>query len=290
MNKPKVYVVCGPTSTGKSDYAVELALNPPAGGSGEVISADSRQVYRGMDLGTGKITKEDLPAQAGMKGVPHHLLDIKDPNDDFSVEEFQRLCFEKIEDILSRGKVPIICGGTGFYIQSVTDNIIFQEIKKNEPLRKELEEKSIDELKEMLAEIPKEEGVKVDTENKRRLVRAIEIGKSLGKLTSIQRGPQNYDFEIIGINKCDEELKARIATRLEKRLEMGMIEEVKRLHSEGVTFERLEGFGLEYKYIAQFLQGKITEDEMKEEIKIKSRQYAKRQRTWFKRDKNIKWI
>lgn len=280
MNKPKVYVVCGPTSTGKSDRAVELALKI----NGEVISADSRQVYKGMDLGTGKITKEE------MKGAPHHLLDIKNPNDDFSVEEFQRLCFEKIEEILSRGNIPIICGGTGFYIQSVTDNIIFQEISKNEPLRKELEEKSIDELKEMLAEIPTEEGVKIDTENKRRLIRAIEIGKSMGKLACIQKGPQKYYFEFIYLDFPDEILKERINLRLEKRLEMGMIEEVKRLHSEGVTFERLESFGLEYKYIAQFLQGKITEEKMKEEIRIKSRQYAKRQRTWFKRDKNIKWI
>ncbi|MDQ5883388.1 MAG: tRNA dimethylallyltransferase [Patescibacteria group bacterium] len=273
MSKPKVYVVCGPTSTGKSDYAVELAKKC----SGEVISADSRQVYIGMDLGTGKITKEE------MEGIPHHLLDIKNPNEDFSVEEFQRLAFEKIEDILSRGKVPILCGGTGFYIQSVTDNVIFQEIKPNKALRAELEEKSIEELKEILSKIPKEEGAKVDTENKRRLIRAIEIGKSLGKIACIEKGPQKYDFEFTYLDFPDEVLKERINLRLEKRLKAGMLGEVKRLHEEGVTFQKLESFGLEYKYIAQFLQGKIDEEKMKEEIKIKSRQYAKRQRTWFKR-------
>lgn len=272
-HKPKIYVFCGPTSTGKSDHAVELALKL----NGEVISADSRQIYIGMDLGTGKITKEE------MKGVPHYLLDIKNPNEDFSVEEFQRLAFEKIEDIISRGKTPILCGGTGYYIQSITDNIIFQEIPKNENLRAKLEEKTIQELKEILEKIPKEEGAKVDTENKRRLIRAIEIGEFMGTLACVKKGPQNYDFEFIYLDKPDEELKERIALRLEKRLEAGMIDEVKGLHENGVSWERLESFGLEYKYIAQFLQGKIDEETMKEEIKIKSFQYAKRQRTWFKR-------
>jgi len=278
--KPKIYVVCGPTSSGKSDNAVELAKKF----NGEVISADSRQVYIGMDLGTGKITKEE------MGGIPHHLLDIKKPNEDFSVEEFQRLAFEKIEDILSRGKVPILCGGTGFYIQSVTDNVIFQEIKPNKSLRAKLEEKSIEELKNILEKIPKEEGVKVDTENKRRLIRAIEIGQHMGTLACIQRGEQKYDFEFIYLDFPDEILKERISERLEKRLKAGMVDEVKRLHEEGVSWEKLESFGLEYKYIAQFLQGKIKGDNlseqygrMKEEIRITSRQYAKRQRTWFKR-------
>ena len=273
MSKPKIYVVCGPTSTGKSDYAVELALKA----NGEVISADSRQVYIGMDLGTGKITKEE------MKGVPHHLLDIKNPNEVFSVEEFQLLAFEKIEDIISRGKTPILCGGTGYYIQSVTDNIIFQEIKPNKALRAELEEKTIEELKEILEKIPKEEGVKVDTENKRRLIRAIEIGESMGTLECVKKGEQNYDFEFIYLDKPDEELRERISLRLEKRLEDGMIDEVKNLHANGVSWEKLESFGLEYKYIALFLQGKISEEEMVETLKTKIWQYAKRQRTWFKR-------
>lgn len=286
--KPKVYVVCGPTATGKSDYAVELALRPPAGGGGEVISADSRQIYRGMDLGTGKITHEE------MRGVPHHLLDIRDPNQDFSVEEFQRLCFEKIEEILARGRTPIICGGTGYYIQSVTDNIIFQDIPKNEPLRAELENKSIDELKEILEKIPKEEGAKTDTENKRRLIRAIEIGRFLGKIVCIQKGPQKYEFEMIGLDRPDEELRDRIGKRLDARIEAGMIDEVRKLHNPptggGISWERLENFGLEYRYIAEFLQNKISESEMIELLKTKIWQYAKRQRTWFRRDKRIKWI
>ena len=278
-NMPKIYVICGPTATGKSDYAVELALKI----DGEVISADSRQIYRGMDLGTGKITKEE------MKGVPHHLLDIRDPNEDFSVEEFQKLCFEEIEEILARNKTPIICGGTGFFIQSVIDNIILPVAPANPELRAELEAKELPELQEILKTIPMEDGTKVDTENKRRVIRAIELGRALGKIPAIKYGEQKYDFEMIGLDKADTELQERIARRLDARIEAGMIDEVKNLYENGVSWARLENFGLEYRYIAEFLQNKITEEEMIELLKTKIWQYAKRQRTWFKRDKRIKW-
>lgn len=280
MQKPLIYVVCGPTSTGKSDYAVEFAKRV----NGEIISADSRQIYRGMDLGTGKITREE------MKGVPHYLLDIKNPNEDFSVQEYQKLAFEKIEDILSRNKTPIICGGTGFFIQSIVENIIFPVVPINLKLREELEKKDLEELKKILKIIPAEDGVKIDIENKRRIIRAIELGKMLGKIPAQKYGEQKYDFKIIGLDKPDKELKERIAKRLENRLKLGMIEEVKKLQKNGVSWGRLESFGLEYRYIAEFLQNKISEEEMKDLIKIKSFQYAKRQRTWFKRDKNIEWI
>jgi tRNA dimethylallyltransferase len=280
MQKPLIYVICGPTATGKSDYAVELALRK----NGEVISADSRQIYRGMDLGTGKITHEE------MKSVPHHLLDIRDPNEDFSVEEFQKLCFEKIEEILARNKVPIICGGTGFFIQSVVDNIVFPVAPANPELRAELETKSLEELQGILKSIPMEDDAKVDTENKRRVIRAIELGRALGQIPAQKYGEQKYNFEMIGLDKLDAELQDRISKRLSSRLEAGMVAEVKRLHDEGVSWERLENFGLEYKYIAEFLQNKITEPEMIETLKLKIWQYAKRQRTWFRRDPRIKWI
>ena len=275
----KVYVILGPTASGKSDYAVELALKV----SGEIISADSRQIYRGMDLGTGNIT------EAEMKGVPHHLLDIRDPNEDFSVEEFQRLAFEKIEEIISRGKVPIICGGTGYFISAVVDNPHFPNVSINPELRTEMETKTLPELQKVLASIPHEPGAKVDTENKRRVIRAVELGRALGAVPAMKYGPQNYEFEMIGLDFPDDVLKERIAKRLEKRLALGMIDEVKNLHSSGISWERLESFGLEYKNISQFLQGKISQDEMKERIKIESWQYAKRQRTWFRRDERINW-
>lgn len=280
MQKPLIYVVCGPTATGKSDYAVELALRE----NSEVISADSRQIYRGMDLGTGKITREE------MRGIPHHLLDIRNPNEDFSVEEFQKLAFEKIEDILSRNKVPIICGGTGFFIQSIVDNIIFPVAPANPILRAELETKSLPELQEILKTIPTEDGAKIDTENKRRVIRAIELGRALGKIPAVKYGEQKYDFKIIGLDKPDTELQERITKRLTARLHAGMIEEVKKLHDSGVSWERLENFGLEYRFIAEFLQNKISEEQMFETLKLKTWQYAKRQRTWFQRDKRIRWI
>lgn len=280
MRKSLIYVILGPTATGKSDYAVSLALEK----DGEVISADSRQIYRGMDLGTGKITLEE------MKGIPHHLLDIRDPNEDFSVEEFQKLCFEKIEEILARGKTPIICGGTGFFIQAVVDNIVFPIAPANPELRIELENKDLVELQEILKTIPLEDGAKVDTENKRRVIRAIELGHTLGKIPAVKYGDQKYDFEMIGLDFPDEVLQERIAKRLETRLKLGMIDEVKKLHDAGISWQRLENFGLEYRYIAEFLQEKITKENMLELLKLRIWQYAKRQRTWFKRDKRIKWV
>lgn len=274
MQKPKVYVVCGPTATGKSDYAVELAQRI----GGEVISADSRQVYRGMDLGTGKITKEE------MKDIPHHLLDVADPRvDTFSVHDFQTLATAEIEEILERGNVPIICGGTGFFISSIVDGIILPEAPRNENLRKELEEKTTEDLFNILKKMDPKRAESVDSKNRNRIIRSIEIASELGEVPEIKKRPSHYDFEIIYLDKPDEELKKRIEKRLLSRLDAGMIEEVERLHDGGVSWEKLESFGLEYKYISEFLQGKISKEEMIELLKTKIWQYAKRQRTWFKK-------
>lgn len=274
MEKPKIYVVCGPTATGKSDYAVELAKKV----DGEIISADSRQVYIGMDLGSGKITKEE------MRGIPHHLLDVADPKlDTFSVHDFQLLCLDEIENILERGKTPIICGGTGFFISSVVDGIILPEAGVNEKLREELEEKTTEELFEILKTLDEKRANTIDEKNRSRIIRSIEIAKELGEVPELKKRQSPYNFEIIYLDKEDDELKERIEKRLLARLEAGMVDEVKRLNEEGVSWEKLESFGLEYKCIAEFLQGKITEKEMIETIKTKTWQYAKRQRTWFKR-------
>jgi tRNA dimethylallyltransferase len=279
--KPQILVIVGQTATGKSELAVHLAHTL----SGEVISADSRQVYRGMDLGTGKITKDE------MQGIPHHLLDIKDPNEDFSVEEFQQKAFQAIKDILSRGKNPIFCGGTGYYVQAVVDNLSFQTVPKNEKLRNELEEKSIEELKDILATIPQDKNVKTDTENKRRLIRAIEIGTHFGKLACLQKQDSPYDFILVGLTLPIDQLREKIRTRLQKRFDAGMIEEVEILHKNGVSWKKLEEFGLEYGCIAQYLQKKIESlEEMKTVLATKIGQYAKRQMTWFKRDEKIKWF
>jgi len=278
--KPKCIVILGQTATGKSDLAVYLAQQF----DGEVISADSRQVYRGMDIGSGKITKEE------MQGIPHHLLDIKTPDQDFSAEEFQRLCLQAMEDITKRGKISIICGGTGFYIQSIVENIVFQKIPKNQKLRDELEEKSITELQTILAKIPKEDGVKTDTDNKRRLIRAIEIGTYFGKLFCIEKSESEYEFLQIGLTLPKEILHNKIEKRLRERLAQGMIQEVEALLTSGLSHKKLESFGLEYKYCSLYIQGKLSEEEFFETLLTKIKQYAKRQNTWFQRDENIHWF
>lgn len=276
--KPKILVILGPTATGKSDLAVEMALKL----NGEVISADSRQVYKGMDLGSGKITKEE------MKGVPHYLLDVADPKKSFSVGQFQKLGQKKITEILARNKLPIICGGTGFYIDTLVSGIKLPKVKADKKLRKELEKKSASELLEMLKKLDKERAENIDVHNKVRLIRAIEIATSLGKVPKLESS-QIYEVTYIGLDKPDLELKERIRGRLERRLKAGMVAEVERLHDSGVSYRRLESFGLEYKNCALFLQNKISESEMIENILKESWQYVKRQRTWFKRNKNVEW-
>ncbi len=276
--KPKILVVLGPTATGKSDLAVELALKY----NGEIISADSRQVYRGMDLGSGKITKEE------MKGVPHHLLDVADPTEDFSVERYCELAEEKISEILERGHLPIICGGTGFYIDTLVSGLRLPKVPPNKKLRAKLEQKTASELFEQLKKLDPERANTIDKHNKVRLVRALEIAERLGTVPKISTSIK-YSPEYIGLDWADLTLKGRIKARLERRLAIGMVAEVKRLHDSGISYERLESFGLEYKNCALFLQNKIREAEMIENILKETWQYVKRQRTWFKRNKNIKW-
>ena len=279
--KSKVIVILGQTAVGKTSLAISLAKKF----NGEIISADSRQIYRGMDLGTGKVTQEEAD------GVPHHLIDIKNPDEDYSAQEFQSDAFQKIEEIIARGNIPIICGGTGFYIQSIVDNVSFQNVPINKILREELEQKSIEELQKIVSEIPREEGVKTDTENKRRLIRVIEIGRFLGKLSCMQKQESNYEFLQIGLILPQDTLDTKIKKRLKERFELGMIEEVERLHTQGITWQKLESFGLEYKYIALFLQKKIeTFEELSNTLFTKIRQYSKRQMTWFKRDTRIEWF
>lgn len=305
---PKIIVVLGPTSSGKSGVAIELAKKF----NGEVISADSRQVYSGMDIGTGKVLRDSSLKLKGKsqkqsegffsEGIRHHLIDVAEPNDDFNISHFKKLAEKAIEEILTRGKIPIICGGTNFWIDAITKNTNLPEVAPNEKLRKILAQKSEQELIEQLEKLDPERAKNIDAKNKVRLVRAIEICSVLGKVpkqsSAISHQPASsadwssskYSFLEIGISTEREALNTKIKTRLDERFAQGMIQEVENLNKNGVSWERLENFGLEYRWIARFLQEKISKEEMKEKLYFDSIHYAKRQMTWLKRNKEIFWI
>ncbi len=276
----KIIVILGPTSSGKTDLSIKLAQKF----NGEVVSADSRQVYKNMDIGTGKITKEE------MEGIPHHLLDIVSPKKRFSVAEYQRLAIEKIKKILKKKKIPFLVGGSPFYIYSVVEGWQFPKLKPDQKLREKLEKKSTGELFEILINIDKERAKNIDGSNKRRLIRSIEIAKKMGKVPLLKK---NYLFDclLLGIRKTKEELGLLIEKRILRRLEGGMLEEIKNLHQkEGVKWERLDEFGLEYRWLSRYLQKKITYPDMVKFLLSDTKKFSKRQMTWFKKDKRINWL
>ncbi|MEK7066435.1 MAG: tRNA (adenosine(37)-N6)-dimethylallyltransferase MiaA [Patescibacteria group bacterium] len=282
--KQKIIVILGPTATGKSDLAVLLAKKF----NGEVVSADSRQVYRGMNIGTGKVTKKETG------GIPHHLLDIISPKKIFTVSDYKKLAEKAIANIVKKGKTPIICGGTGLYIKSIVDDVVFPEVPPNNELREKLEDKTAPELFAILKKLDKYRANNIDKNNPRRLVRAIEIATVLGKvpgLPNLEARPlSNYEFRQIGLTLDKTDMDQKIKTRLEKRIKRGMIAEVKKLHQEGVSWKKLDDFGLEYRFVSKYLKGEITKSEMINLLTTAIIQYSKRQITWFKRDPRIKWF
>jgi tRNA dimethylallyltransferase len=264
----KVIIILGQTATGKSDLAVKIAKKL----NGEIISADSRQVYKGLNIGTGKIKKNQ------MKGIPHHLLDVVSPKKKFTVAEYKKLAEEKIKEIISRGKIPIVCGGTGFYIDTITKGVIFPEVPPNIKLRKTLEKKEAPELLKILLKLDKARAKNIDIKNKVRLIRAIEIAKALGKVPKITEATPTYKFIKIGLYLSPEKLEKKIKKRVGKMFQAGLLNEIKKLKKAGVPEKRLREFGFEY--------FKPT----KEKVILETKRYAKRQMTWFKRDKQIKWF
>ncbi len=280
--KPKIIVVVGPTASGKSDLAVEIARKYRKY-IGEVISADSRQVYRGLNIGSGKITKKE------MLGVPHHLLDVADPKKVFTVAKFKKLGQEKIAQILKRNHLPIICGGTGFYIQALVDNIELPEVDPNPKLRKKLDGYNTDKLFSELQKLDPSRAKNIDPHNRPRLIRAIEIARVLGKVPRIKQHPL-YDPLFIGIDLDSKKLREKIHIRLLFRMKKGMVQEAKKLHTKGLSWKRMETLGLEYCYLALYLQKKISKNALLESIESEIVKYTKRQMTWFTRDKRILWI
>ncbi|MFA5348874.1 MAG: tRNA (adenosine(37)-N6)-dimethylallyltransferase MiaA [Candidatus Paceibacterota bacterium] len=279
-NLPKIIVIAGPTASGKSDLAVWLAKRI----KGEIISADSRQVFKGMDIGTGKITKKE------MQSITHYLLDVASPKKRFTVTRFQKLANQAIKSILKKNKIPIICGGTGFYIQSVIDGLIFPQVKPDLSLRKQLEKQSAKQLFSLLKKKDAKRARIIDRDNKRRLIRALEIAIKTNNPIPELKKQKNFDILFLGIKKDKKELQKRIEKRLLKRLDQGMIKEVKKLKASGISYKKLYDFGLEYRYLSLFLQNKITYQEMVSLLQKEIEKYAKRQITWFKKDKRIIWI
>ena len=282
MNKVKnrIIVVLGPTATGKSELAVKLAKKY----NGEVISADSRQVYKGLDIGTGKITKKE------MSGVPHHMLDVVHPKKTFTVAEWKIEADKKIKEIVSKGKLPILCGGTGFYIQAIVEGLVLPEVPPNTKLRKELTNKSSESLFLILKKLDPERAENIDAKNPVRLIRAIEIAKSLGKVPKIANNNTPYEILQIGLDSKDADLKTKIKKRIDSRMKKGMLKESVNLNKNGLSFKRMESLGLEYRLLSELIQNKIDKNEFKLKLENEIWQYVKRQRTWFKRDKKIKWF
>ncbi len=291
---PNCVVVLGPTATGKTGLAVRLARRF----SGEIISADSRQVYRGLDIGSGK----DL-AEYG--DVPYHLIDVTDLRSEYSVFNFQRDFRAAFDDISARGKLPIIAGGTGMYLDAVIRGYEMIEVPVNERLRAELEGLSIDELAARLTALKEDIHNKTDLIERPRLIRAIEIAERKRELAAMTAGPDAAGADaaepcdirplILGVRFPRAELRARIRARLEARMTEGLVEEVRSLHEAGASWERLERLGLEYRHAAEFLQGKISsEREFVEALYVAIGQFAKRQETWFRgmerKGVEIHWI
>ena len=271
----KVFVVLGQTATGKSDLAVKIALRLSSGQTkkgAEIISADSRQVYKGLDIGTGKITKKE------MRGVLHHLLDIISPKKRFSVSEYQKLANFTIVKILNKGKTPIICGGTGFYIDAVTKGIVLPKVPPNPKLRARYTQKAALALFQVLKKLDPKRAKNIDPHNKVRLIRAIEIAKYLGKVPSVTEETPPFKFIKLGLFLPKDKLKIRIEKRVKFMFKKGLLREIRKLKKFGVSEKRLRELGFEY-------YNPTPEKVIKETHK-----YAKRQMTWFKRDKSIKWF
>lgn len=300
--KPVIIVILGPTAVGKSDLAVRLAKKF----NGEIISADSRQVYKGLDIATGKITKKE------MRGVPHHLLSVAPPKKQFSASDYIEIARPIIFQIIGRGKLPIICGGTGFYISTLLGEIELADVPPNKKLRRQLKSKTARELYEILKKLDPSLAKTIDSKNPVRLIRAIEIAKaklatynpqpttklphlavsspSGGESPNSVAKPLSLGVLKIGLNLPKEELRKRIHLRTLARIKKGMIGEAKRLHERSLSYRRMQELGLEYRLLAKYLNNKIAKKELAEQIEKENWHYAKRQLTWFKRDKEIKWF
>lgn len=288
MNKPKVIVIVGPTASGKTALSIELAKEL----NGEIISADSMQIYKDMNIGTAKPTVEE------MNGVIHHLIDIITPDEKFSVAQYKLLAEKKIEEILKKGKLPIIVGGTGLYITSLIENIKFEDIEIDEEYRKKLikraETEGLQKLYEELKQIDLESAKRISPNDLKRITRALEVYKITGKtITEHNKNSKleevKYNYKIFGLNSERQLIYDRINQRVDIMFDKGLVQEVKKILIKYKEFPTsMQGLG--YKEVKLYLDGIITEEEAIEKIKLETRRYAKRQLTWFRRYKQIVWL
>jgi tRNA dimethylallyltransferase len=281
MTTPLIVIV-GTTASGKSELGIRLARRL----GGEVVSADSRQVYRGLDIGSGKVTPEER------QSVPHHLLDVADVRQRFTVAEYQRLAFAAIDDIWARGKQPLLVGGSGLYVRAVVDNPAYPNVPPRLELRAELERTPLPQLVAQLEEVDPVTAGRIDRRNARRVVRALEVSLASGRPFSAQLdyAPSRVKALQLGLTWPREELRRRIRERLQARLGGGMVDETRDLLAAGVPPERLLELGLEYRFLTRCLLGELSYTDMARALENAIVQFAKRQMTWFARDPRIEWL
>lgn len=285
----KVIVIAGPTASGKTGLAVEFALKC----NGEIVSADSMQIYRGMDIGTAKPTMEER------KGIPHHMLDVVDPDEEFSVAQFQQMAKVCIKDILRRGKVPIVAGGTGLYINSLVYNITFSETIADWDYREHLQKIALEQgplvLHEMLQRVDPKSAGRIHPNNVKRVIRALEVFETTGKPISEHQEESRkikpeYDYRIFGLEVDRDILYRRIEKRTDQMIENGLYEEVEGLLKKGYSPDLVSLQGIGYKEIIMCIQGKCSLDEAIYNIKLGTKHLAKRQMTWFRKTEGLRWI
>ncbi len=280
---PRLVVVLGPTASGKSALGIALARRF----NGEIVSADSRQVYRGLDIGTAKVTPEERAL------VPHHLLDIADVREVYTVAQFRQDAICAIDDILARGKQPFLVGGSPHYIQAVVDNLAIPSIPPQPALRAELEARPLPDLLVELERLDPQSYAVIDHRNPRRVIRALEVCLVSGKPFSEQRAKAEplYDSLLLGIHWPREVVYRRIDERVDERMRQGMVQEVRDLLAQGVGHERLEDLGLEYRFISGYLRGEYPDEaEMVQRLKFAIHDFTRRQLSWFRRDPRIVWL
>ena len=288
MEKQKVIVICGPTASGKTALSIELAKKI----DGEIVSCDSMQIYKEMDIGTAKPTLEE------MQGIKHYMIGIISPNERYSVADYKKDAKKAIREILNKGKVPIVVGGTGLYIDSLIYEIEYQDIEFDkeyrEHLEKEVKEKGLEELYNVAKEIDPEAIEKISKNDKKRILRILEIYHATGENKTEQERKSRqkeveYDYKVYALNMDREKLYDRINKRVDKMIEEGLIQEVEKIYKKYNDFPTaMQGLG--YKEVVEYLEGKLTKEEMIEKIKQETRRYAKRQLTWFRKNKQTIWL